>query len=222
MLKPMRPAKLFQPRHFDAFRCIGADCEDTCCVGWIVHVDKPTYEKYQSCSDAECGPSLRTLVSISEKSSNGDDYAKIAFNRGRCPFLWEGLCSIQGRLGEDYLPNTCATYPRVMNQVGDVLRRSLDLSCPEAARVALLDPKPMEFDEREYQDGLIRPANVPSVDTSSLKDAPEPYVFFRDVRRLAIALLQDRSHPIWRRLFMLGCLCEELDEAGSRARDRNV
>src|SRR5579872_1594349 len=129
--------KLLQPGYFDAFHCIGGDCEDTCCVGWTVHVDKPTYDKYQNCSDPELGPSLRTLITINEKSSNDDDYAQIVFTAAGCSFLSEGLCSIQQRLGESHLSNMCATYPRVMNRVGEVVQRSLDLSCPEAARVAL-------------------------------------------------------------------------------------
>jgi lysine-N-methylase len=217
----MKLAKVFQPRHFDAFRCIGADCEDTCCVGWIVHVDKSTYEKYQTCSDPVCGSSLRTLITINEKSANDEDYAKIAINKSGCPFLSEGLCSIQLRLGEAYLPQMCATYPRVMNKVGDVLQRSLDLSCPEAARVALLDPRPMEFVEGDYQDGPIRLGNLSALDTSSLDGSPEPFLFFREVRRLAISLLQDRSQPVWRRLFMLGRFCEKLDEPRTQG-DRNA
>jgi lysine-N-methylase len=218
----MKPAKLLRPGYFDRFRCIGAECEDTCCVGWLVHVDKRSYEKYQSCADPECGSSLRTLITINEKSANDDDYAKILFNQAGCPFLSEGLCSIQRRLGEEYLSNMCATYPRVMNWVDDVLHQSLDLSCPEAARVVLLNPLPMNFDEQEYTDGSLRLAGFPSLDTSSLKDSTERYHFFRDIRRFAISLLQDRSHPTWKRLFMVGCLCEKLEEAGSLGGDRNA
>ena len=205
--------KLLQPGYFDTFRCIGSACEDTCCVGWIVHVDKPTFDKYQACSDPQLGPSLRTLITINEKGSTDDDYAKIVFTAAGCSFLAEGLCSIQQRLGESYLSDMCATYPRVMNRAGEILQRSLDLSCPEAARVALLNPSPMKFHEQEYKDdGSIRLANSPSLDISSLKDSPEPYRFFRDVRRLVISVLQNRSYPIWKRLFMLGCLCEKLSE----------
>src|SRR5579863_9500020 len=101
--------RVLQPRGFEAFRCIGANCEDTCCVGWIVSVDKPTYEKYQNCSDAAIGPSLRTLVTINEKPIIEDDYARIVPNGSACPFLSGGWCSIQQRMGEGYLSNTCAT-----------------------------------------------------------------------------------------------------------------
>jgi lysine-N-methylase len=120
-----RPAKLYQPTRFDSFHCIGSACEDTCCVGWMIHIDKATYSKYQACSDAHFGPSLQTFVQTNQKSASDDDYAHIALTGATCPALSEGLCSIQHRLGEEYLPNMCATYPRVMNRVDDVLHRSL-------------------------------------------------------------------------------------------------
>ena len=211
----MKPVKLFQPRHFDAFHCIGADCEDTCCVGWHVRVDKSTYEKYQECSDPELGSLLHKLITINDNSSD-DGYARIALNGAACSFLSDGLCSIQQRLGEEYLSITCATFPRIINRVDEVLQRALGLACPEAARLVLLDPKPMEFDEREYEDGSIRLGNSPSVDTSSLTNSPEPYRFFPDVQRLVTALLQNRSYPIQDRLLMLGCLCEDLDGRPNR------
>ncbi len=186
----MQPAKLLQPGYFDSFRCIGSDCEDTCCTGWIVHIDKTTYGKY--------GPSLRSLITINEKSSNDDDYAKVMLNGDSCPFLEERLCSIQKQFGEDYLSNMCATYPRVLNRAGDVLRRSLDLSCPEAARVALLNPAPMEFVE---QDGFIRQGDCPALDVSLSEEFPR-------VQRVVLGLLQDRSHPLWERLLRVGYVCE--------------
>ena len=133
----MKPARVLRPGYLDAFRCIGSACEDTCCIGWNVHVDHSTYDKYRACSDSDLGPSLHSLITINEQSTNDDDYAKIALDGAACPFLADGLCSIQKRLGEEYLSNMCATYPRVMNRVDDALHQSLDLSCPEAARVVL-------------------------------------------------------------------------------------
>jgi lysine-N-methylase len=208
----MKPARLLQPSHFGKFRCIGSDCEDTCCSGWIVHIDKSTYGKYRNSSD----PALQTLVTINENAPDDDDYARIQMNRAVCPFLSEGLCSIQQRFGEDYLSNMCATYPRVINRVDDVVQRSLDLSCPEAARIVLLNPQPIEFDEEEYTDGAIRPGELASLDTSGLKGCPEPFRLFREIRRLVLSVLQNRSYPVWKRLFRLGYLCETLEEARQR------
>jgi lysine-N-methylase len=214
----MKPARLLQPSHVEAFHCVGAACEDTCCTGWAVHVDKTTYAKYQNCSDG----SLRTLVILNEGGSNDEDYARIALHGPHCPFLSEGLCSIQSRWGEDYLSNMCATYPRVINRAGDVMLRSLDLSCPEAARLALLNPLPMEFDEQEPAVESIRPGKYPSLDISSLMGSPEPYAFFGDLRRLVISLLQNRAYPLWKRLFLVGIVCEKLQDVEASHRDRTA
>jgi lysine-N-methylase len=229
----MTPGSLLQPDHFDAFHCIGSDCEDTCCVGWIVHVDKSTYDKYQNCADPELGPRLHTLIEIKQQadgnhsgndSGNDDEYARIALDGVVCPFFSSGLCSIQQRLGEEYLSKRCATYPRVINRVGELLQRSLDLSCPEAARVVLLNPSPIAFDKRDYVAGAVGSirVGVPSLDTSAIGDGREPYEFFGVVQGLVISLLQNRSYPIWKRLAMVGSLCEKLDEVGAQDSGRNA
>ncbi len=143
------PSKRLQPRSYHAFRCIGADCEDTCCSGWLVNVDKNTYESYRSCEDPELGPRLREFVTINAASTSDHSYARIGLSGTSCPFLSGGLCGVQVKLGEAYLSTVCSKFPRVANVTDDVLERSLDLACPEAARLVLLDPKPMEFDEEE-------------------------------------------------------------------------
>ena len=144
-----QPVKRLQPHSYHAFRCIGAECEDTCCIGWIVNIDKRTYQIYQACDDAELGSRLHELVTINTAANSDDNYARITLSGPGCPFLSEGLFAIQKKLGEEYLSIMCASYPRVMNVVDGVLERSLDLSCPEAARLVLLDHSPMEFDEDE-------------------------------------------------------------------------
>jgi len=37
-----------QPTYAGLFRCIGPVCEDTCCGGWDIPVDKITYQKYRT------------------------------------------------------------------------------------------------------------------------------------------------------------------------------
>src|SRR5277367_6491186 len=123
MLKQVQPATRLQPQSYSAFRCIGADCEDTCCIGWGVNVDRPIYEAYQRCDDPG---------------------------------------------------------------VDDVLHRSLHMSCPEAARVVLLNPNPMEFEEKPFEQDGQRLANLGLLDTRSDKYTDKPYQFFREVRGLAI------------------------------------
>jgi lysine-N-methylase len=206
-----KPVKRLQPRSYHAFRCIGADCEDTCCVGWIVNVDKPTYEAYQRCDDPQIGPRLHELVTINTDSASDDNYARIALSGPSCPFFSEGLCSIQKTLGAEYLSMMCAAYPRVMNVVDDVLQRSLDLSCPEAARIVLLDPEPMQFDEEEGPLHDPRLGHLSVLRTTN-GESDKPYQHFRDIRTVVIWLLQYRAYPLWKRLVVLGSLCDQLQE----------
>lgn len=189
-----------QPSFYTAFQCIGAACEDTCCEGWAVSVDKATYDKYQNSSDLELGAKLKELVTITQ-GGNEALYASIQSTGGRCAFLADGLCGIQRRLGEDYLGRTCATYPRISNTFENRRERSLDLSCPEAARLALLDPKPMQFGDA---------FSVPGSNTG--------------VRKLLIELLQNRDYPVSKRLILVGRLCDEWSklEASSVSEERRT
>jgi lysine-N-methylase len=214
-------SKYLQPRSYHAFRCIGADCEDTCCVGWIVNIDKHTYESYQHCDDAELGLRLHDLVTINPASNSDDNYARIDLSGPGCPFLSEGLCSVHNKLGEQYLSIMCATYPRVMNVVDDVLQRSLDLSCPEAARVVLLDPSPIEFDEDQGRPNDSRLAQLSVLRTSDEK-SDKPYQYFREIRGFVIWLLQYRAYPVWKRLIVLGSFCDQLHESATAGRQSEI
>jgi len=215
------PAKWLQPRSYHSFRCLGAECEDTCCTGWNVHVDKLTYQAYQRCEDPELAPRLRELVTLCADPTSDGTYARITLSVNTCPFLAEGLCSIQNKLGEQYLSITCSRYPRVLNIVDDVLQRSLDLACPEAARLVLLDPRPMEFDEEEG------PLHDPRLDhlsvlTTTNGDSAKPYQYFREIRSFVIWLLQYRDWPLWKRLAILGSFCNQLHELAATGRHARI
>ena len=136
-------------------------------------------------------------------------------------FLAEGLCGIQKKLGEDHLSMMCSAYPRVMNVVDDVLQRSLDLSCPEAARIVLLDPNPMQFDEEEGPVHDTRLAHLSILSTADRKSG-KPYQYFRDIRAFVIWLLQYRAFPLWKRLVILGSLCDQLHDMSSTGRNKEA
>lgn len=164
------------------------------------------------------------MVTINTENSSDDNYARINLNGPGCPFLAEGWCSIQKKLGEEYLSIMCSMYPRVMNLVDDVLQRSLDLSCPEAARVTLLDPNPMQFDQEERQAGDPRLGNLSILRTSD-ETSNKPYRYFREIRAFVIWLLQYRAYPLWNRLTILGSLCDQLQqitETGQQAQTVDV
>lgn len=41
----MRP--ILVPEYIEDFSCIGSACEDTCCAGWNITVEKKTYQAYR-------------------------------------------------------------------------------------------------------------------------------------------------------------------------------
>ena len=209
------PTRILEPRHFAGFHCIGADCEDTCCDGWAVPVDKAAYQKFRDCPDPEWRASFEKLVSIRPANPTDQDYARIRLDSTTCPFLSEGLCSIHKNLGEDYLPSICARFPRVWNLVDQVLEVSLDLGCPEAARVALLDPEPVRFQEKPADGRDYRSASDGFVDTSRASHPGKPYRHFTPVRAFVVRLLQSRLIPLWKRLLILGFFCDKLQQMAS-------
>jgi lysine-N-methylase len=215
------PTKWLQPRAFHAFRCIGADCEDTCCSGWLVNIDKGTYDVYQGCQDPEMGPRLRELVHLNPASMSSNSYARIGLAGASCPFLDEGLCGIQKSLGESYLSIVCARFPRVLNVVDDVFERSLDLSCPEAARLMLLDPAAIEFDEMEGSPHDSRLGELSSLTTAD-ESSRKPYPYFREIRAFAIELLQYRASPLWKRIVILGSFCDQLEQLSAAGQNAQV
>ncbi len=207
----------FEPPHFARFHCLGADCEDTCCDGWAIAIDKPTYQKYQQCSNPEWRASFAQLITLNKASPTDHDYARIQLSTTTCPFLSEGLCSIHKKFGEGYLPVTCASFPRVWNIVDGILEKSLDLGCPEAARQALLDPEPMAY----VEDILNRPdfstARISTIDSSSALLPEKPFRYFGAVRAFTVWLLQYRAYPLWKRLVVLGLFCDKLQEVAAGA-----
>src|SRR5581483_10386337 len=146
-----RNQRMLVPQYVRRFRCIGGSCEDTCCKGWKVSVDEKTYKKYRACPDSELLVQMTANVTRNRKNPTPANYAKVRMTSdAACPFLdTEQLCSIQKRLGEEYLSTTCTSYPRARNVVNGVVEESMSMSCPEAARLAFPDPTSMEFDETE-------------------------------------------------------------------------
>jgi len=213
----LKPSLRLQPSYYETFRCVGSVCEDNCCSGWRVPVDKETYQEYQANTDPTLGPKLRSLVNISAAPESEDSWAEIKLNQGVCSFLSNGLCEIHAALGEKLLSKNCATFPRVMTNVEGVLERSLDLSCPEAARLALANPEPMQFVTVTELEDDSRIGSVGLVDTTNVKQPDKPFRYVNEVRNLMIALLQNRGYPLLQRLLVLGRLCDKLEAEGNES-----
>ena len=126
--------KLTKPAYFDSFRCIAGDCPDSCCKEWGVQVDDISAAYYRSLT-GDLGDKLRSVL-VEE-----DGETVMTIENGRCP-MWraDGLCRIQAELGEAALCKTCREFPRLTHDYGDFVERTLELSCPEAARLILTTP----------------------------------------------------------------------------------
>jgi len=130
--------------------CVGRACEENCCHGWSVSIDKATFKRYRDSEDPELASRFRQHIERRKGTGNPTkDYAqiKLADNR-QCPFLAaDGLCDIQSRMGARALSSTCAHYPRHYLKEHDEVSAFATLSCPEAARQALLFADAMELIE---------------------------------------------------------------------------
>ncbi|WP_299809715.1 flagellin lysine-N-methylase [uncultured Shewanella sp.] len=129
---------LIRPSFVTNFSCIGGECEDSCCYGWSIHIDKQSYKK--TLAHSELKALAKTALKKVKKSEQ--IWAQAVLNEeGACGFLDENnLCQIHAKAGEALLSNTCKTYPRMAHMRGGDRYDSLSLSCPEAARNILLRP----------------------------------------------------------------------------------
>jgi len=206
--------RLLVPQYMGKFKCIGSECEDSCCVGWRVTIDEETYKKYRRVKEPELAGMFAKHVGRNRSRPSSAEHARVRMKKdGLCPFLTgESLCLIQLKLGEEYLSNTCYTYPRTVNEVNGTLERSATMSCPEAARLALLNPEPMEFDLIEEM-VPERTQVKAKVDSKALSAVNRPVRYFWEIRELAVDLLQNRALPLDNRMVLLGMFCRRLSEA---------
>lgn len=191
------------PRFVERFRCIGPRCEDTCCSGWTVHVDKKTYKAYRK----EAGPALdRMMASMERLDGMGDSaYAEIKTigEQKQCPALQDGMCSVQSSLGESYLSNVCHSYPRTTQRRNGQVEQMITLSCPEAARLALLAEDAFEF--------IDAPVHLRE---SALTEVGERFgvapAIMTETRIFCLNLMRTRELALWQRLALLGAFCDSL------------
>lgn len=203
-----------QPEYMKNFQCIGAECEDTCCAFWNVSIDKNTYRKYEEVQHPDMSQRLMADVELNEASNRRDEqYATMRLNAvtGSCSFHDGGLCAIQVTLGEAYLSQTCATYPRKINEFEGAQEISATLSCPEAARLALLNPEGMEFfyDERKEASNMQWNARL----SKRRQGAAATLDYFWELRVVSIEIMQNRNFSVSHRLMMLAVLADQVDEA---------
>ena len=170
------------PDYFEQFRCLAGACPHTCCAKWEVVIDEETAQRYQELS----GPLGEKLRAVLRYDEDGD--ACFPLDGGRCPFLdGEGLCEIHRKLGEDATSITCREHPRFVEDYGPFREITLSASCPAANALLLGSREVLTFRERE--DGA--PA-----------EPGDPWLsWLLPLRQRMLALAEDRSRPLKRRLW---------------------
>lgn len=213
ILHRTRTTPALVPRYASRFRCAGSACEDTCCSNWQVNVDKKTYKALRTLDNRELGDTIRQHLRRNEDGGTSD-YATLRFEpqTRSCTLMKDQLCSIHARLGESYLPNVCFSYPRISHTVGGQPEQALMLSCPEAARQALLAPDAFDFIEGEI---TVRMEDM--VVVGDRHGVPADIV--NEVRVFCLNLMRLQGPDVWERLALLGALCDALHQRLS-ARNR--
>jgi lysine-N-methylase len=219
----IRKRAALTPQYMNDFSCIGSECEDTCCIGWNVSVDKSTYKRYKKSRNFELKTLFDKKISRNRSKSSEVDYAKIKMEKDlSCPFLTEEkLCNIHANLGEEFLSNTCATYPRSTNRINGVVERSATMSCPEAARLALLNPKGIQFDEIE-ESGDTQGFISKELHTEDDKLEGKPQRYFWELRIFTIQVLQNRGYTMEDRLIILGIFYQKVQGEIDKGLIQNV
>ena len=199
----------FQPEYVNRFKCngcTGGGVINCCERDWDITIDDAIYKKYRKIKPSEKAQEILSHIVRDDKRNS---YMLI----GRpCPFLTpEKFCGIQLNYGEEFLSQTCATYPRRTHKVGNFFERSLTLTCPVAAEMILFAQEPLKFEFIEVPDkihgkhGRIQITKVP---IASEKDAS----LAREIQITMISILQRRLFTIDQRLIALGLFLDKLQE----------
>lgn len=189
------------PDYYDEFECIADDCEDTCCAGWQIVIDKESLKRYWN-ENGDYKKKLHRSIDWMQKTFRQD-------KEKRCAFLKDdNLCEMYQKLGEKSLCKTCQSYPRHTEEFENVRETSLSLSCPVVARMLLGRKKPVQF-KSEEREGEEEFAGFDPFLYSNLLDA----------RELIISILQDRKLSIETRMVLCLGLAYDIE---NRVRNGNL
>lgn len=210
--------RVIQPTYMKEFKCIGSKCEDSCCIGWGIALDKETFKKYKNSRNIKLkGVFEKNITRNRTNGANNEDYAKIKLNKkGECPFLnSEKLCNIQTELGEKCLSNVCRTYPRKSRIINGQFEKSAVASCPEITRLALLSESGIEFEEVDEDFDTVNKI-VTNLNTQDIKFKNKPQKYTWEIRMFSIQIIKSRDYELWERLIILGLFCRAVHEASEK------
>lgn len=200
--------KLRVPSYYKEFTCLAGACRHSCCVGWEVDVDEDTAAYYETV-EGVLGERLRRFM------RKGEDGGLLLTENGRCPFLnEENLCDICIGLGEEALSEVCTEYPRFSIEYGDVLEKSMALSCEEVGRLIFSGEKPFSWEEIVLE-------GTEEEDTAD-PDGAAWYRAVEQARDHVIAILEERSRPVSSRLVQALRFAGEVQEHINRGETEKI
>jgi len=181
-------------KYMNRFGCIGPACEEHCCGGWRIDVNKEHFDKLMAMAAFSAKPIARrfsTAFTILPKKNKKDQehYVLKQLDDGNCILFRDGWCDLHGTFGYEALPHVCAFYPRKLKYVGDTMELSATGSCPEVTRQIILPP-----------DGTdLEPIDFSRVHRKVLQDGMDPrdrrpfFRLFIEVRDFVMQLLRDET-----------------------------
>ncbi|MEG0686843.1 MAG: flagellin lysine-N-methylase, partial [Erysipelotrichales bacterium] len=197
---------ILEPIYYDEFKCLADKCNESCCYGWRVDIDKNTFKKYKKIK-GELGRKINKSISRQRKEDNELKYGKIKLNdKGMCPLVEEsGLCGIHANLGESYLCNTCKIYPRTISKVGKIGERKLSLSCPAVAEFLIEYKEKIGF--------IFKEEDITKIEQEYVVDRVFDTKLYDNVfavRSFLIEVAQFREIDVWKRLSFIKLVNDKL------------
>ena len=168
---------LFYPNVYKDFHCLAGACPDSCCrQGWQIPVDTAHQTLYETLPGALGEAARRTLIRDGEETF-------LRMENGACALLREdGLCPLEAEYGADALCDICRTHPRFIEVYGGRKEIHLSFSCPEAARLALAQTKPVFLASEQTEEPVTEPFDAD----------PEAFLALLEARTQALRIAQDR------------------------------
>lgn len=169
---------------YDKFKCTADKCNLTCCSGWDIAVDDKTFEKWHECSKNYCS------------SCFSDDDSRIINKETEedCPFLdTDKLCHIVKDSGDDYLSETCRTFPRIINNYNDRREVSLSCACPEVVEI------------------ISRTVDI-NLEDEGLSNAGNNF----EIREILIDIIKNSDFPLGYRLILCYSMMNNLLDADNK------
>lgn len=206
-----KTSTVLYPEYVRNFQCDGIKCNAKCCKKWTITIDDQSYQKYQRIKNSDMR--YKILSSMTKTPLLKEHIIKLD-SEGACPLICKDtLCYIQRNLGINYLSETCQVYPRTLHLLDNMQLRTLSMTCPIAAEMALFTPQGMDMHISDIAEFAGREDKGWKMLLHSRKTALSGNDgFVKSVILGAIAILQDSGYTREERFILLGLFLDKAEE----------